>query len=173
MTDLTDHQAAILKYAQGHPIIERRSEFTEAGLAPDVIKAELETLVNAGLLAIGGDKYTDLAHTTYLAGDGNISEVLSGVKGMKKTRPQMLDMVSKLRADFPSVDLLEEVKNWAMYKLDHPVTAKSNVALQLRTWMKKSLEYGGKANEQGRATTTGRQPTSDDARERSTRQPLS
>ncbi|KKK80747.1 hypothetical protein LCGC14_2820380, partial [marine sediment metagenome] len=126
---------------QDHPVIERRSDLTAAGIPPDLIGGLLDGLVRSGLLAIGGNKYTDLAHTSYLLGDGGISKVLSGVKGMKKTRPQMLDMVSKLAVDFPLVNILEQVEHWAAYKLDHPLTTKSNVASQLHTWMKKSLEY--------------------------------
>ena len=162
-----DHQAIILKYLAGHPLIERRSDLTAAGIPPDLIGGLLDGLVACGELLIDGTGYK-LPHP-----DIAILRVLWSVKGTQKLGlPKTQEIIAKLRADFPLVNILEEVKNWAMYKLDHPLTAKSNVASQLHTWMKKSLEYGGKSNE-GRATTSKRQSTSDDARERSTRQPLS
>jgi len=163
-----DHQATILKYIADHPIVERRSDLTAAGIPPDLIGGLLDELVACGELVVDGTGFR-MPHP-----DIAILRVLWSVKGTQKLGlPKAQEIIAKLRADFSLVNILEQVQHWAAYKLDHPLTAKSNVASQLHTWMKKSLEYGGKANEQGRATTTGRQPTSDDARERSTRQPLS
>jgi len=133
-----DHQAVILKYVADHPIIERRSDLTAAGIPPDLIGGLLDGLVRSGALYIEGVSYC-LRPTE----DTAVADVLLTVRGAsgKKDWPQVLEMVAKLRADFPLVNILEQVEHWAAYKLDHPLTAKSNVASQLHTWMKKSLEY--------------------------------
>ncbi len=164
-----DHQAAILAYVSENPIIPRRSDLTAAGIPPDLIGGLLDGLVGLGLVSIEDTRYVVWAERPE---DIPIFFALSTVKGMHHDGARFMVMIAKLRTDFPLVNILEQVEHWAAYKLDHPLTAKSNVASQLHTWMKKSLEYGGKANEQGRASTSKRQPTSDADRERSTRQPL-
>ncbi len=160
-----DHQAAILAYIADHPIIERRSDLTAAGIPPDLIGGLLDGLVACGRLLVVGDSYQVVQRTDAVS-------IIRGVEGVKWSQEKALRVLSKLRLDFPKVNLLEEVKKWAYYVDDHPLKAKSNVALQLHNWMQNSPKYDGGKNE-GRATTTGRQSTSDDARERSTRQPLS
>ena len=141
-----DHQAALLAYIADHPIIERRSDLTAIGIPPDLIGGLLDGLVACGELVIDGTKYIPgpgLPDIAYSAEDAAVADVLLTVRGAsgKKDWAQVLEMVAKLRADFPLVNLLEQVEHWAAYKLDHPLTAKSNVASQLHTWMKKSLEY--------------------------------
>ncbi len=131
-----DHQAAILAYIADHPLIERRSDLTAAGIPPDLIGGLLDGLVACGRLFITGSCYAAVRPE-----DWSIVEVLAAVDGMTWNVLKTIQVIWKLRANFPLVNILEEVKNWAMYKLDHPLTAKSNVASQLHTWMKKSLEY--------------------------------
>lgn len=46
-----------------------------------------------------------------------------------------------LAVDFPELDLLDQIKRWASYKLDHPLKASSNPRSQLRNWMAKAREF--------------------------------
>ena len=46
-----------------------------------------------------------------------------------------LEYIRMLLVEFADVDILSEVKKWAVYKLDKPLKAKSNARSQLRNWM--------------------------------------
>ena len=133
---MTEHEAAILAYIADHPVIQRRSDLTAIGIPPDLIGGLLDGLVGCGELVMDGTGFR-MPHP-----DIAILRVLWSVKGTQKVGlPKAQEIITKLRADFPLVNILEQVEHWAAYKLDHPLTAKSNVASQLHTWMKKSLEY--------------------------------
>ena len=51
------------------------------------------------------------------------------------------DFINSLLVDFPTLDIKEELKKWATYKLDKPLTKKSNARSQFRNWCKKSAEW--------------------------------
>ncbi|WP_422444320.1 hypothetical protein [Thermoanaerobacterium sp. DL9XJH110] len=65
---------------------------------------------------------------------------------------QDLDYIRNLMVEFPSLDLLTEIKKWRIYKRDKPLKPKSNARLQLRNWCEKALQFqqekGAKANGQ-------------------------
>jgi hypothetical protein len=48
--------------------------------------------------------------------------------------------LKQLRADFPTLNLLSEVKAWRTYKRDKPLKKDSNPRLQFRKWCQISLE---------------------------------
>ncbi len=101
--------------------------------------------------------------------DTDIIATWRSVKGFpaRMTDVRCGELIAKLRADFPDVDLLAASHGWTYYKIENPLKAKSNIALQLRTWMGRE-----KPNEHGRTTTSQRQPTTDEQLERSTRRAL-
>ncbi len=139
-----DHQAAILAYIADHPIVERRSDLTAIGIPPDLIGGLLDGLVACGALVIDGTKYIPgpgLPDIAYSAEDLALCELLSAVKGMKKKRYEILEMVAKLRAEYPLVDVSEECRQWAVLKLDDPLKANSRVAAQLDRRMKNRLKW--------------------------------
>ena len=54
---------------------------------------------------------------------------------------QDLDMIRTLAIDYPTVDILGEVKKWRDYKRDKPIKNKSSPRLQLRNWMKNAKKW--------------------------------
>ncbi|HHW03383.1 MAG TPA: hypothetical protein GXX35_11365 [Thermoanaerobacterales bacterium] len=52
-----------------------------------------------------------------------------------------IDFIKSLLTDFPDLNLQEEIKKWATYKLDKPFKKKSNPRSQFRNWCKKALEW--------------------------------
>lgn len=86
-------------------------------------------------------------------GERTILNSLKNVAGYPFDYQKDLQHIRALAVDFPDVNLQEEVRKWATYKLDKPLTAKSNPRSQLRSWMTKVIEFskGGK--------TYGRKPT--------------
>jgi phage replication O-like protein O len=51
------------------------------------------------------------------------------------------EFINSILVDFPTLDIKEELKKWATYKLDKPLTKKSNARSQFRNWCKKSAEW--------------------------------
>jgi hypothetical protein len=52
-----------------------------------------------------------------------------------------LKCIRALAVDFPDVDVWLTAKDWATYKLDHPLEKKSNPRSQLRTWFKNEKKF--------------------------------
>ena len=52
-----------------------------------------------------------------------------------------LEYIRMLLVEFADVDILSEVKKWAVYKLDKPLKAKSNARSQLRNWMTNARKF--------------------------------
>jgi hypothetical protein len=52
-----------------------------------------------------------------------------------------LDLLRQLSVDFPDIDIRAQIKRFAVYKLDKPLSKKSNPRLQLRNWMEKAREF--------------------------------
>lgn len=59
---------------------------------------------------------------------------LQAVKGYPLDYTKDLEYIRSLAIDFPTLDLLAEVKRWRTYKQDKPLKPKSNPRLQFRNW---------------------------------------
>lgn len=59
-----------------------------------------------------------------------------------------IDHLRSLVIDFPNVNILNELKKWRTYKLDHPLKKNSNARLQIRNW----IENADKWNKDERAS---------------------
>lgn len=79
-----------------------------------------------------------------------ILKELKAVPGYPFDFSQDLDYVRNLMVEFPSLDMLAEVKKWRTYKRDKPLKPKSNPRLQFRNWCEKAVQWqkGVKLNEQ-------------------------
>ena len=70
-----------------------------------------------------------------------ILNLLSKVKGYPFNEKKDLEFISGLKADFPDLDALEEVKKKCAWWLGKPLLKKSNPHLQLRNWFLKAREF--------------------------------
>ncbi len=52
-----------------------------------------------------------------------------------------IDLLRQLSVEFPTIDIREEIKRFAVYKMDKPLTKKSNPRLQIRNWIEKAEEF--------------------------------
>ena len=52
-----------------------------------------------------------------------------------------IELVRQLSVEFPSIDTREEIKRFAVYKLDKPFKKNSNHRLQVRNWIEKAEEF--------------------------------
>lgn len=71
-------------------------------------------------------------------------DILNALKGIKEYPLDYetdLDHVRQLIIDFPTVDVRAEIKRFATYKLDKPLTKKSNARLQIRNWMSNAKRF--------------------------------
>lgn len=66
-----------------------------------------------------------------------------------------LQFIRDLATDYPSLDLLYQVKKWRDYKRDKPLTQKSSPRAQLRNWMNKADEWRNESNEKTGRNTAG------------------
>lgn len=53
-----------------------------------------------------------------------------------------LALIRRLLIDYPDVNLLEEIKRFAIYKLDKPLKKNSNARSQLHNWVKNASKWG-------------------------------
>lgn len=49
--------------------------------------------------------------------------------------------IKSLKTDFPSVNILQEIKSWATWLIDKTLTEKSNPRTKLSNWLKKAVEF--------------------------------
>ncbi len=64
-----------------------------------------------------------------------IEQELKTVKGLGPTKRGMIRAyLKKLAIEFPDVDVVYEIKKKVAWWLDHPLTKRSNIHLQLRNW---------------------------------------
>ena len=70
---------------------------------------------------------------------------LKQVPGYPLDYEKDLALIRELATDFPVVDLLVEAKKWRTYKIDKPLTKKSNPRLQLRNWCEIATGKTGQA----------------------------
>jgi hypothetical protein len=71
-----------------------------------------------------------------------ILSVLQNVKNYPYDKPTDIECIRSLAADYPDVDLLQELKHWATWVLDKPlVKGKSKPRSQIRNWVRKAREF--------------------------------
>ncbi len=76
------------------------------------------------------------------ANETKILNVLKTVKNYPFDAKTDLEAIRNLAADYPDVDLLQEVKHWATWVLDKPLQkGKSKPRSQIRNWVRKSREF--------------------------------
>jgi|GEM_PF-2906108 len=68
-------------------------------------------------------------------GDREVISVWKSVQGFTMKPSAMAELVSKLRTDFPDVDILAESKKWAARKLSEPLTKASRPSGQIYNFM--------------------------------------
>jgi len=97
-------------------------------------EAEKEEEVGQGKEKTGvAPKGAGLVHQA--EGDAVILEVWRAVAGWKMKPEAELELLAKLRNEFPELDLLAQSKKWAARKLSEPLTAKSRPSQQVWNWM--------------------------------------
>lgn len=69
-------------------------------------------------------------------------EILELVDNYPLDRKKDLEMYKSLGDKYPSLDLLEAIEQWKMYKLDQPLKAKSNPRSQINTSFKNYVKWG-------------------------------
>src|SRR5690606_15839110 len=68
-------------------------------------------------------------------------KLLKAVPGYPFDYGQDLEHLRNLAIDFPTVDIISELKKWRAYKMDHPLKKKSNPRLQLRRWFENAQRW--------------------------------
>lgn len=68
-------------------------------------------------------------------------KILKRVKNYPFDYDKDLEHLRNLAVDFPEVDIINEVKKWCTYKIDHPLKKKSNPRLQLRKWFENAQRW--------------------------------
>ena len=69
-------------------------------------------------------------------------EALEEIKNYPLDREKDLEMYKTLEERYPELDLIEAIENWKLYKLDKPLTKKSNARSQINNAFKKYVEWG-------------------------------
>jgi hypothetical protein len=104
------------------------------------------------------DTEGDRERDTDTEGEGTASassmelSILHELKGIDKypfDYEKDLDYIRKLMVEYPDVDILAETKKWAVYKLDKPLTRKSNPRSQLRNWMGNARRFAEERRDRG------------------------
>jgi hypothetical protein len=86
---------------------------------------------------------------------------LSQVERYPIDLPKDLGHIRTIAVDFPTIDMLSEIKRWRAWLIDHPLTKKSNPRLRLRNWCeiaaKRQSERGDDRNGRGSPSQKGTQ----------------
>jgi len=69
-------------------------------------------------------------------------EILKKVENYPFDNKKDEAMLCSLMDKYSDIDLLEAVKDWAVYKLDKCLTKTSSPRSQINTWIKKGIEFG-------------------------------
>jgi len=75
------------------------------------------------------------------AADQEIITVWRGVERFVMELPAMVELIKKIRADLPDVDILAESRKWEVSKLAHPLGKASNCSGQIYNFMAKRHEW--------------------------------
>jgi len=91
---------------------------------------------------------------TLCEGDQEIISVWSSVKGVDMSPADASALVTRLRTEFPDVDILAESKAWAARKISEPLLKGSRPSQQIWNWMRKAREFSAerRQREQGKDT---------------------
>jgi len=78
-----------------------------------------------------------------LPADKKILMIWKEVTGFKDkmTMPKALELLDKLKADHPGLDIEKASQEWAAYKIGKPLMANSNPASQLYKWMANAEKF--------------------------------
>lgn len=68
--------------------------------------------------------------------------ILSKIPNYPLDRGKDLEMYKTMEERYPTLNLVEAIEDWRQYKLDKPLTAKSNPRSQINTAFKKYMEWG-------------------------------
>lgn len=90
------------------------------------------------------DKELELDKDIYIMSDdeSKFIELLSKIDKYPLDRKKDLEMYKSLEERYPSLNLLEAIEQWKMYKLDQPLKVKSNPRSQINSAFKKYVEWG-------------------------------
>ncbi len=69
-------------------------------------------------------------------------EILSEIENYPLDRKKDLEMYHTLEERYPTLNLLEAIEQWRIYKLDQPLKVKSNPRSQINNAFKKYVEWG-------------------------------
>lgn len=87
------------------------------------------------------------------AGDREVISVWRSVKGFSMPDEAAVELVTKLRMEFPDVDILDESKVWAARKLSEPLTPKSRPSSQIWNFMRLARKFAQERRKGGREST--------------------
>lgn len=77
-----------------------------------------------------------------LSGDSSdILKIWYSVRGFSALSQAAVELVFKLREEFPEIDILAESKSWMARKLSEPLTSRSKPLGQIWNWMRKAEEF--------------------------------
>ncbi|MDP4128473.1 MAG: DUF4373 domain-containing protein [Bacillota bacterium] len=68
--------------------------------------------------------------------------ILQSLRDYPLDRVKDLEMLKTLEQRYPTLDIVESLKDWYIYKQDKPLKEKDNPRLQINTWCKKAIQYG-------------------------------
>lgn len=71
----------------------------------------------------------------------DILKTLKGIEGYPLDYKTDLEYIRQLLVDFPQINIREEIRKFATYKLDKPLKKKSNPRLQIRNWMTNAEKF--------------------------------
>ena len=74
-------------------------------------------------------------------GDRKVISVWHSVKGFFMPNEEVAELVTRLRIEFPEVDIPDESKAWAARKVSEPLTLQSRPSSQIWNWMRKAREF--------------------------------
>ncbi len=80
-------------------------------------------------------------------GDGAIISTWRSVKGWSLTPDEELELIARLRTEFPELDLLAESQTWAARKLSEPLKPGSKPSQQIWNWMRKARQFAQERRE--------------------------
>ncbi len=82
-------------------------------------------------------------------------DILSQIENYPLDRRRDLEMYQTLAERYPELDLCEAIEQWRMYKLDKPLTEKSNPRSQINMAFKKYTQWGNCLKEGERSGKSG------------------
>jgi hypothetical protein len=172
-SEFTKRQVSVLLFilrlswgcGKKYAVIPHKRDFEIAGVGESKIKAELELLERDKVIAIDGDRYSfnkDYDQWRVSRARGYTAEKLAGMVKInleyyqhedeepkpaeevrQESEERQLELLAKLKADFPGLNLLGESKKWAARKIGDPLKKGSVPSQQLYNWMVKAKEFNG------------------------------